>query len=297
MFSFFRKKQTGGISSRLAERLKPLDSVIQQRRFRSDVPYFFPKDLSEQDRLNFQHYALRFLLKGNYVAPLPEMVRDILDVGTGTGIWVREMAKEFPEAKVVGMDIEIPATARMGAPRNSQFVEGNVLKGLPFQDGAFDFVHQRLLVAAIPGSAWPAVVAELARVTRPGGYVELLETLDVFENEGPNTARLMEWWREAGRRSGFGSPPIQELDQLFESAGLTNVTFTAVPVPLGKWGGRVGEMMGRDIHLVFNNLRVACDRLGVVPEKEYDATWKALPQEWEELHTSSIFFLVYGQKP
>ncbi len=49
-------------------------------------------------------------------------------------------------------------------------------------------------------------VGELGRVTRPGGWVELLEGGDVFLNAGPATQRFFAWWRETSRVRGFEPP-------------------------------------------------------------------------------------------
>ena len=78
------------------------------REFAHGVPYLFPSDLGEAQRLDFQHYMLRYTLKGNYAAPL-KAPRDILDIGCGTGRWAMEMAQQFPGASVTGVDIAPPA--------------------------------------------------------------------------------------------------------------------------------------------------------------------------------------------
>lgn len=45
-------------------------------------------------------------LHGNYAAPIGSP-SSILDVGTGTGRWAREMAITFPNANVVGVDVNL----------------------------------------------------------------------------------------------------------------------------------------------------------------------------------------------
>ncbi|HVB59579.1 MAG TPA: hypothetical protein VNE61_00170, partial [Ktedonobacteraceae bacterium] len=62
-----------------------------------------PGSRQEIDRLDLQHYLLRYVLKGNYLAPIAQPAR-ILDVGCGTGCWISEMALEFPQAELVGVD-------------------------------------------------------------------------------------------------------------------------------------------------------------------------------------------------
>src|SRR5215467_10248344 len=102
-----------------------------------------PRHHTEIDRLDVRHYALRAALRGNYVAPV-ERPGAILDVGSGTGRWVYDLCARFPDAAVVGLDL-LPGRPE-GRPANCRFVRGSLMHDLPFVDGAFDFVHQRLMV-------------------------------------------------------------------------------------------------------------------------------------------------------
>ena len=88
-------------------------------------------------------------------------VRRALDVGTGTGLGALEIAKRYPGAEIVGVDVS-PAMlekARRLAP-GIEFVEGDA-SALPFDDGEFDLVAH---VNMIP------FLDETARVLRPGGW-------------------------------------------------------------------------------------------------------------------------------
>src|SRR5579875_2722257 len=149
--------------------------LLTQRRYLEDVPYLLPKDPLEDQRLNYQHHALYRTLSNHYLAPLsPESTRTILDVGTGTGIWAFEMQALFPHALIVGVDVSLQSLPQP-VPPTCLFVRANVLEGLPFPDAQFCYTHQRLLVAAIPARSWPAVIQVRVRVTRPGGWIELVE--------------------------------------------------------------------------------------------------------------------------
>lgn len=98
------------------------------------------------------------------------------------------MANEFPDAIVTGIDMSsvFPTTI---IPGNCQFIQHNIIQGLPFPDNHFDFVYQRLLIAGLTPANWVAVVAELERVTKPGGWIELVEVDGFGGNNGPNTAK------------------------------------------------------------------------------------------------------------
>ena len=270
---------------------------IDGRRHLIEHPYALPKDLTEQDRLKFQHYALRHILKGNYVAPISDSTTRILDVGTGTGQWAYEMARAFPFAQVVGLDLEPPMVPTWEVPPNYQFVQGDLRYGLPFADHTFDFVHQRLLGAALPTSCWSYIISELVRVTRPGGYIELLEITDTFFQQGPATKQLLAWWHKAERLAGFRLSLLWHLDIFLAQAGAVDIVAQPLHVPLGTWGGRAGELFAKDVQSTFRALKgFYCAHLRL-DEEVFEKAVAALPQEWEQHLTQYCFVLAYGRKP
>jgi ubiquinone/menaquinone biosynthesis C-methylase UbiE len=91
--------------------------------------------------------------------------RRVLDLGTGTGEAALLVARRFPDAEVVGVDLAeaMVEEARRKTPpelRDRVRFERADASRLPFEDGAFDLV---LLANMIP------FFDELARVTAPGG--------------------------------------------------------------------------------------------------------------------------------
>ena len=274
----------------------PMAAVLDGRRRLSHVPYLLPKDVLEQNRLDFQHYLLRSVLHGDYVAPVRSDCRALLDVGSGTGRWVIEMARAFPGAQVVGLDVEPPAQSAQSIPPNARFVQANLLEGLPFADRSFDLVHQRLLALAIPAAQWPGVLKELVRVTRPGGYVEVLEGGDVFLHSGPALQRFLSWWREASRARGFDTALLTQLESLLLGLRLRNITARTLEVPVGKWGGRTGELLQKNMLAGFPGLKpLVCTQLALASQ-EFDATLAELAGEGDRYQTLYQYYLVYGQR-
>jgi len=43
----------------------------------------------------------------------------------------------------------------------------------PFSDASFDLVNARQIEGVIPTASWPALLIEMARITRPGGIIRL----------------------------------------------------------------------------------------------------------------------------
>jgi malonyl-CoA O-methyltransferase len=121
---------------------------------------------------------------------IPGPVARALDVGTGTGQGARLVAKRFPDAEVIGVDVA-PAMldeARRLAPELT-FVEGDAAR-LPFYDESFDLVANANMIPFLD---------EVARVLKPGG-----QTLYAF-SAGPETPIWVEpeMLRRELERRGF----------------------------------------------------------------------------------------------
>ncbi len=232
--------------------------------------YLFPRHPSEIDRLDLQHYALRELLGTNYLAPV-ERPGWILDSGCGTGQWGFDLGVQFPNALVVGLDLQ---PGKRGGPANCRFVRADLLGGLPFPEGCFDFVHQRFLFTALPVARWPDTLRDLVRVTRRGGWVELVEAGFWLEPAGPATRRLCDLAGHLAATRGLDSTSAVsgDLDRRLADAGLEAVKRRSVAVPVGEWGGQVGSFMASDA-------RAAARRLS----PGFQVTFGISPSECQEL--------------
>jgi SAM-dependent methyltransferase len=59
---------------------------------------------------------------------------------------------------------------------NLDFYKFNPLEcRLPFEDNHFDFIMQRMVTTAYSQEDWKHILPELLRVTKPGGYIQLVE--------------------------------------------------------------------------------------------------------------------------
>jgi SAM-dependent methyltransferase len=98
------------------------------------------------------------------LALVPERARTLLDVGCGTGLVTERLRR--PGLRVLGVDTS-PGMAGVAAGRmGGGLVLGDCAR-LPFADGCLDAVSAVWLLHLLPNAA--AVVAECARVLRPGG--------------------------------------------------------------------------------------------------------------------------------
>lgn len=268
------------------------------------VPYLMPYDVEELNRLDFQHYMLRATLRGNFAAPI-SAPSTILDVGTGTGRWARELAMTFPSASVIGIDLNPPLDDAAGPqasddprPANCAFAPGNILEGLSFADGSFSYTHQRALLAAIPHDRWPTVARELARLTAPGGWVESLEVTEL-QQSGPATTQLVEWLRATLARRGVDFADGGRVGDHLGAAGLVNVTTRALRMPCGDSGGRIGRMLAADWFSLFEATRGFMVALGLVTPEGFDQVSATARAELASPHGQCFMpvYIAYGQRP
>ena len=94
--------------------------------------YLLAIDEEESKRLDLQHHIFNLTFEAKLqLAPINEQkLHNVLDMGTGTGIWAIDFAKLHPDAKVIGSD-----TSALERPES--FLRDD-LPNLKFQVGSFD---------------------------------------------------------------------------------------------------------------------------------------------------------------
>jgi ubiquinone/menaquinone biosynthesis C-methylase UbiE len=135
----------------------------------------------------------------------------VLDLGVGPGASGAGVLDRLPRAQVVGLDFSRAMLARAQrhcaeTQRAFPLVHGDATR-LPFADGVFDVVigHSFLYLLRKP----EAVLAEVARVLRPGGAAVFLEPADTgrfataLRTPGPKRMKLaMVMWRTFSGQAG-----------------------------------------------------------------------------------------------
>jgi ubiquinone/menaquinone biosynthesis C-methylase UbiE len=158
----------------------------------------------------------------------------VLDVGCGTGADVRALAERVgPHGRAVGIDNsqllidEASAQSADGAPVELRVGDAHAL---PFEDGAFDACRaERVMMhLADPDRA----LAELVRVTRPGGRVLVADPdHGMWAVDTPHvdaTRRLLAWWFDF-----IANPWVaRRMPGRFAAAGLADVEVSLSPIVL-----------------------------------------------------------------
>jgi SAM-dependent methyltransferase len=168
---------------------------------------------------------------------LPDAPR-ILDAGCGTGEIAVRLAELFPRAEVLGVDI---VDAHIGLARRRRpdlearlRFEHRSVYGLELPAGSFDLTVCRHVLHAIPHP--DRVLAELVRVTRPGGRLHVIPE-DYGMLHFARAAGAVDpdrFWREGpgafGAATGTDLHIGRQAYGLLRAAGLSDVTVDYVIV-------------------------------------------------------------------
>lgn len=102
----------------------------------------------------------------------PATVR-ALDIGCGIGALDRLLVERVASLDGVDVSADSVQRAQQAVPKGRfQVYDGTTL---PFADGGFDFALAVCVLHHVPPDRWPAFVAEMARVLRPGGLAAIIE--------------------------------------------------------------------------------------------------------------------------
>ncbi len=237
-------------------------------------------------------------------------MHDILDIACGPGGWVLEMAYQYPKIQIVGIDISrtmieyARAQARSQGLENATFQVMDALKPLDFLDSAFDLVNTRYIATFMPKTAWPKLIQECTRLTRPGGTIRLTEaevpitTSPAFEQMGSMLTRALQRTGQSFSPDGRQIAITPVLGRFLREAGCQNIRQRASAIDFS---------VGTDVHRAFyENFTVALQllkplflKLGIATEEEFDRVYQQLLMEALADDFSAIwhYLTVWGENP
>ncbi len=148
-------------------------------------------------------------------AGAPGILR-LLDIGCGTGAFLRDVKRNHPRLAVTGLDLSAPylAVARCRlAPWSRVTLIEAAAEAMPFADGEFDIVCCVYLFHELPPRVRRAVAGEIGRVLKPGGTLILVDSLQTGDE--PDYDALLDYFPLAFHEPYYASYLRADLDSLF----------------------------------------------------------------------------------
>ncbi|KAI8815278.1 S-adenosyl-L-methionine-dependent methyltransferase [Cladochytrium replicatum] len=270
-------------------------------------PYRNAMDAKDEHWQNYSHHVIKLLheeeLNFSGVSH-EELIKgaQVLDVGCGSGIWLAEMHRDYPNGSYFGVDLFIGDFTRefQAVAGNDKLLllEGDVLKRLPLDDGVFDYVHQQQMVPGIPHGKWPGIIRELGRVVKPGRYIDLLEfdPLPLF-NGTPD--RLCNEWTEFLLQTAWTTIDLRaahKISQYVEESGLfEEIRVVHRTVPIG-WDGLVGDRWKLNYRWSFEARSEIMQNLLNLSKDEWDEFAEKLLESWTQARAFINMFRITARR-
>ncbi|KAM5346298.1 hypothetical protein ACJ41O_009303 [Fusarium nematophilum] len=199
-----------------------------------------PIDDAFQQGMDINHHVLTLLIGDKlHLAPLPENIQTVVDIGTGTGIWAIEFADEFPNVSVTGTDLA--PIQPSWVPPNLQFQIDDCTQDWTFPNDSIDYIHMRWLIGSIQD--WTALFKEAYKSLKPGGYLESYEPSSQLQSDDGTVAEkgaMSQWgnfFKEGGRKIGRPFTVVEDSIQrkAMEEAGFVDIQERDFKNPFGGW--------------------------------------------------------------
>jgi len=266
-------------------------------------------NVDERTRLHLQDVMLTKAMGG----ALPEQTahfRRVLDIGCGTGDWLIEVAKTYPEIELlVGIDaskyiIEYAReqASREGVADRVEFHVADALLIIEFPKHYFDLVNQRLGWSYLRTWDWSNILTKYQYVTQPEGVVRITEGTAFNTSTSPALTQLYTLGFEAFHRAGHLFTPehdsvTNKLPELLHNHGVKDIQTRSTRLEY-----RVGsEMMDgfvENTRLFFRTLAPFLRKWGHMPDNYEDIVRQALEDiQQPDCLTTGELVTVWGTWP
>ena len=144
-----------------------------------------------------------------------------LDVAGGNGRFLRQVMGVFPRLDAAMLDLSPAYTAvareRLAAWPHVDVIEG-AAEAMPLDDGSIDVMSCIYLFHELPPRVRPKVLAEIARVLKPGGVFVFADSLQFGDN--PKLDGLLEYFPESFHEPYYKSYLREDFVAMSRAAGL-----------------------------------------------------------------------------
>jgi len=235
-------------------------------------------------------------------------IQRILDAACGPGGWALEVAYTYPEIEVVGFDVSramidyARAQARVQGLDNADFVVMDIQKALDFPDASFDLVNARF-INFLPVTAWPKLMQEFKRITRPGGTIRLTESEWWYFTNSPalenlNAMIIRALKLQGGSFSERFTGVLPMLGRFLLDGGCANVNYRSHVIDYS-FGTEAYEGFRRDATVVFKLFQPFIVRMGVATQEEVEHLYNRMQVEMlqENFRGLMLPLTAWGEKP
>jgi ubiquinone/menaquinone biosynthesis C-methylase UbiE len=241
-----------------------------------------------------------------------DQVQTVLDFLCGPGTWCLDLGSRYPHMRIYGVDcnfkiiLQAQENVTLAQMERVEFRFANREQPLLFPDGTFDFIHIQNGTRFLCLDEWPAILHELYRLLRPGGWLNLID-FEMGPTSQPALDRVLGFLGQMLVRLQRSNSPNGQLPfnsctlgpHRLSEQGFTQVGYHLYPVNLGGWNNPIGRAYLSSIVVrpeMITNLAV---ETGVATPEELQPLLHEMQRELQQLGfcAAGMILSTFGQKP
>jgi ubiquinone/menaquinone biosynthesis C-methylase UbiE len=164
----------------------------------------------------------------------------ILEIGAGTGRATEFAQMAFPQAHITALDLS-EAYLRLARKKTRTLKKTDFIQGdgadLPFKDQQFDAVYSVFLFHELPLEIREKVISESLRVLKPGGFVGLVDSLQIGDN--PTFDRALTDFPKEFHEPFYKNYITHPMEELFSQLGVSDTRSETGFFSKVVWGSRL----------------------------------------------------------
>ncbi|HEX7735734.1 MAG TPA: methyltransferase domain-containing protein [Ktedonobacteraceae bacterium] len=264
--------------------------------------------------LQFQHKLFMREMKSELLPGAISLqdVQVVLDFICGPGSWCMDFSRRYPGKQVYGVDIN--STIIEQAQKNAaqadlhelEFLAVDRRRALPFPAHTFDCIHLQNGTSLFTMEQWPDVMAEITRVLKPGGWLNLLD-FEMGPASQPAIDRLLTFLGQILARMHRSIEPEGRAPFTGSTLGpqrmaqwhFTDIGYQLYPVDLGGWNNPMGRA-----YLAWSVMRpemmvYLAERTGLGTKETLQPLLREVQRELRQIDFCGFGMLLssFGRKP
>lgn len=216
-----------------------------------------------------------------------------------------DLAKILPASSTLhGLDVSTALFPDTSAHPNVHFHQRSITVLPPDWSSSFDLVSQTLLTPALTTDEWELALAEIYRILKPGGHVQLSDAdwEQRYSSTGPGGRELNSLMLALAARHQLMPDFSRKVPWLLRKFGFHDITIETRLMPVGRTlgpDGIHGEMVMKNALHVFKD---AVLRLGGLEnartEQDFASLAASLEDDWASgLAGASGYYVICATKP
>ncbi|CAG8828595.1 31536_t:CDS:2, partial [Gigaspora margarita] len=185
--------------------------------------------------LLYIHIVYEYAFNGHVGAPIHEKLQSgakALEIGCDAGVWITEVAAEYPNTEFYAVDFNISASNT--SDENITFVKCNIFQKLPFPNDKFDYVFSRDKFLFFEKDNFYDYLSELLRILKPGGWLEVGYLLKHYIKNGPVTKMMTDAWQSWLKSQNIVKDFMENFERYLQETGkVESISHQLVKVPIG----------------------------------------------------------------